>query len=61
MSSIMMNLDLIEYVIPSKNKNADSIAQLMIEVRKNYNEIKKAPARLHFSKLLMIQLDRFIK
>lgn len=53
MSSIMMNLGLIEYVIPSKNKNADSIAQLMIEVRKNYNEPLTLEMILHWHEILM--------
>ena len=33
MSSLMMNLGLVDYLLQSKNKNADAIAQLMIEVR----------------------------
>ena len=32
MSSLMMNLGLVDYLLQSKNKNADAIALLMIEV-----------------------------
>ncbi len=53
MSSLMMNLGLIDYVLPSKNKNADSIAQLMIEVRKNYNQPLTLEMILHWHEILM--------
>lgn len=53
MSSLMMNLGLIDYVLPSKNKNADAIAQLMIEVRKNYNQPLTLEMILHWHEILM--------
>ncbi len=53
MSSLMMNLGLVDYVLPSKNKNADAIARLMIEVRKNYNQPLTLEMILHWHKILM--------
>ena len=53
MSSLMMNLGLIDYVLPSKNKNADAIAQLMIEVRNNYNQPLTLEMMLHWHEILM--------
>lgn len=53
MSSLMMNLGLIDYVLPTKNKNADSIAKLMIEVRKNYNQPLTLKMILQWHKILM--------
>ena len=53
MSSLMMNLGLIDYVLPSKNKNADAIAQLMIEVRNNYNQPLTLEMILHWHEILM--------
>ncbi len=53
MSSLMMNLGLLNYVLPSKNKKADAIAQLMIEVRKNYNEPLTLEMILNWHKTLM--------
>ena len=53
MSSLMMNLGLIDYVLRTKNKNADSIAKLMIEVRKNYNQPLTLKMILQWHKILM--------
>ena len=53
MSSLMMNLGLLDYALPSKNKNADAIAQLMIEVKKNYNQPLTLELILHWHKILM--------
>ena len=53
LSSLMMNLGLIDYMLPSKNKNADAVAQLMIEVRKNYNQPLTLEMMLHWHEILM--------
>ncbi|NLB79819.1 MAG: Fic family protein [Clostridiaceae bacterium] len=53
MSSLMMNLGLLDYALPSKNKNVDAIAQLMIEVKKNYNQPLTLELILHWHKILM--------
>lgn len=53
MSSLMMNLGVVKYVSPSKNRSADAITQLMIEVRKSYNKPFTLTMILHWHKLLM--------
>ena len=57
MSSLKVNLGVIDYVLPSKNKNADAIARLMIEVRKSYNEPFTLEMILNWHKVLMSGQD----
>lgn len=54
MSSLMMNLGIQNYLLPTKNKNADAIARLMIEVRNNFNQPLTLQMILHWHKVLMI-------
>lgn len=53
MSSLKMNLGLETYLHPMKNKKAESIAKLMIEVRKNYLEPLSLSLLLDWHKILM--------
>ena len=53
MSSLMMNLGLADYQLPTKNKNADAIALLMIEVRNNYYKPLTLQMILNWHEILM--------
>ncbi|MDD4032569.1 MAG: DUF4172 domain-containing protein [Bacteroidales bacterium] len=53
MSSLKLNLGLEPYLQPMKNKKAESIAKLMIEVRKNYMQPLSFSMLLNWHKMLM--------
>ncbi len=53
MSSLRMNLGLETHLSPTKNKKAESIAKLMIEVRKKYLEPLSLSLLLDWHKMLM--------
>lgn len=53
MSSLKINLGLGSYLLPSKNKKADAIARLMIEVRKSYQRPLTLQLLLEWHRILM--------
>lgn len=53
MSSLKVNLEVKDYHIKSKNRKANAIAQLMIEVQKSYSKMLREDLLLNWHQILM--------